>query len=410
MSSASASLPVSAKKSAIKPQTNYIETVTLEEIKKAAVRISPYVNRTPFVSKSSLSRDAGFQHLFWKCEALQRVGSFKLRSATSFIVDFAERHQESASSQALHFVTHSSGNFGQAVAKAAKFVNAIAHIVVPQSAAQSKIRAMKAMGAEVVIVKENTTVARENAALALQKSIPNAIYIHPHEDDTIVAACGTVGLELVEQFSNLMISLEKRRRQHEEQEQRKVETAMNIIPREVPLPNFIAPDVVIIPSGGGPLLAASAVVIRKKCGPKTLIIGAEAVFAPDAASVFHTGKVDPKQLDKQNKSLRVHRQRPGKTVADGLVTHLSQPLLDLIKANVDDIFTVTEQEIARATVLIFERLKIVIEPAAALAAAVAIFYRTKIALKFPENPCDTCVVVLSEGNIDVARMSELAKL
>merc|ERR1712000_591625 len=99
------------------------------------------------------------------------------------------------------------------------------------------------MGAEVVMVKENTTAARETAALAIQKSIPNSIYIHPHEDDTIVAACGTVALELVDQFSNIMISMERRRRQQEEQEQRKVENALNLQPpKEIPLPSFIPPD------------------------------------------------------------------------------------------------------------------------------------------------------------------------
>jgi threonine dehydratase len=393
--------------------SSYKGIITIEEIQKAQVRISPFVNRTPLVAKGSLCRDSGFSNLFFKCEALQRTGTFKLRGAVNAVMAIDEQKQ----ARPYHFVSHSSGNFGGALAKAARFADSTATIVVPSAASSQKVEAMKSFGANVVVVRENSVEAREAAAKKIAVERPGSFFIHPHDDPMVIAAQGTVALEFIEQVSNVLVGQERKRRQHEFLKQQQKQQQQNKIISSLQnnnnaVPEFIAPDIVILPLGGGGLLAGAAVAVRELCGPGTLIIGAEPAFAPDASTAFKSGVVAVDNNKTTTTTTRTTHtlQRPERTVADGLSTHMSQPLLDLIKANVDDIVAVSEQEIGRATVLIFQRLKIVVEPAAALAAAVALFHRDSIAKKFPKNQLRTCVVLLSEGNIDVERINELSKL
>ena len=307
----------------------------IESIIEASKRIAPFVHRTPVLTSKGINEILKGQ-LFFKCENFQKVGAFKYRGATNAILQLTP-------AQLQHGVaTHSSGNHAQALALAAKINNVKAYIVMPSNAPISKRKAVIAYGAKVIEC-EPTLEARETT---LNKVIQekNAHFIHPYNDNRIIEGQATSAKELIEDVSEL--------------------------------------DYLVTPVGGGGLLSGSALSVNY-FSPKTKIIGAEPSGADDAFRSLKAGKIIP--------SINPT------TIADGLLTSLGTKTFPIIKEKVEQILLVDDAKIIEAMKLIWERMKIIIEPSAAVPLAVVmeyphIFEGRKIG------------IILSGGNVDLNKL------
>src|SRR5437764_6547962 len=304
----------------------------LDSIRAAHERIRPYIHRTPVLTGSRLNQATGAS-LFFKCENFQKIGAFKARGATNavFSLDDATSRRGVA--------THSSGNHGAAVARAAKLRGIPAHIVMPSNSAKVKIRAVESYGARVVFC-EPTQAAREAAcAEVIEKT--GAILIHSFENEHVMAGQGTAAVELLQDIPDL--------------------------------------DVVICPVGGGGLLCGTAVA-AKSIRPEIKVIAAEPLNADDAAQSFRAGHL-------------IHSEKKF-TIADGLRTNVGAPNFAIIQQYVDDIVTVSEEAIVMAMRTIWETMKIIVEPSAAVPYAAII-----------ENKIDLvgkrAGIILTGGNVDL---------
>jgi threonine dehydratase len=276
----------------------------IDSIRAAHKRIRPHINRTPVLTSSRLDEASG-AHLFFKCENFQKIGAFKARGATNavFALDDATARRGVA--------THSSGNHGAALARAAKLRGIPAHIVMPSNSAKVKVRAVESYGARIVFC-EPTEAARE-AACADVIAKTGATLIHSFENEDVMAGQGTAAVELLEDVSDV--------------------------------------DLVLCPVGGGGLLCGTAVA-AKAMRPKIKVIAAEPANANDAAQSFRAG--------------RLIRTEKKFTIADGLRTNVGAPNFAIIQRYVDDIVTVSEEAIISAMRTIWETMKIIIEPSAAV--------------------------------------------
>jgi len=309
----------------------------LEQIQAAHNRIQPFVHRTPVLTSSSLDAMAG-RSLFFKCENFQKVGAFKMRGAMNALLCL------SAEQAARGVVTHSSGNFAQAVALAAKLRGVPAHIVMPSNAPAVKRRAVEGYGAHVLSC-EPTLQARESAAADLVAQT-GGTFLHPFDQDEVIAGQGTVALELMEQVSNL--------------------------------------QAVLVPVGGGGLISGMALALRE-LDPSIRIFGVEPAGADDAARSKAAGEW-------------ILQKNPN-TVADGLLTSLGQRTWPVIRDCVEEILIVEDVAILAAMRLIWERMKIVCEPSAAIVLAGALsdsFLQKK--------EIGSTALVLSGGNVDLDRI------
>jgi len=278
--------------------------LNLDTIRAAHQRIRPYIHRTPVLTNSWLN-DACRAALFFKCENFQKVGAFKARGATNavFVLD-----EETAG---RGVATHSSGNHGAAVARAAKLRGVAAHIVMPSNSAKVKIRAVEGYGAQVVLC-EPTEESREITCVEITNNT-GATLIHSFENEHVIAGQGTAAMELVEDVLNL--------------------------------------DVIMCPVGGGGLLSGTAIA-AKSMRPQIKVIAVEPENADDAAQSFRLGR----RLVTEKKF----------TIADGLRTNIGEPNFAIVQQYVDDIVTVNEEAIVSAMRTIWERMKILIEPSAAV--------------------------------------------
>jgi threonine dehydratase len=279
--------------------------LTLSDIRAARARIAPHVILTPVLTNDALDAAAGAQ-LFFKCENLQATGAFKARGAANAVFSLS-------GAEAAHgVVTHSSGNHGAAVARAARLRSVPGLIVMPHNAPQTKIRNVESYGGQIVYCEPNLT-ARE-AACAQIATETGAMLVHPFDDYAVMAGQGTATLELLEQTRAL--------------------------------------DLVLCPVGGGGLLSGTAVA-AKGMQSGIHVIGVEPAAADDVAQSFRARR--PISITHAN------------TIADGLRTNITgERNLPLILQHVDDIVTVTEDAIVAAMRTIWENLKIVIEPSAAV--------------------------------------------
>jgi len=310
----------------------YSQDVTYRDVEAAARRIAPHVHRTPVLSSEQLSRRLGGQ-IYFKCENFQKAGAFKSRGACNAVfrldAGIAERG----------VATHSSGNHGAALARAARRRGIPAYVVMPRGAADVKRQAVAGYGA-TVIECEPTIQAREAAAAELVART-GATLIHPYDDPDVIAGQGTATLELAEAIA--------------------------------------PPALVLAPVGGGGLLSGTAIVARH-LWPGAKVLGAEPAGADDAARSIARG-------------IRQHQSDP-KTIADGLRGELSDRTFALIRTYVDRIVTVSEPAIVEGMRLVWQYLKIVIEPSAAVPVAALI-----------EHPLLTdagaALVILSGGNVDL---------
>jgi threonine dehydratase len=276
----------------------------LDSIRAAHERIRPYIHRTPVLTSERLNEASGAS-LFFKCENFQKIGAFKARGATNavFALDDATARRGVA--------THSSGNHGAAVARAAKLRGVPAHIVMPSNSAKVKIRAVESYGAHIVFC-EPTEQARETTCTEVIKET-GATLIHSFENENVMAGQGTAAVELLEDVSDL--------------------------------------DVVMCPVGGGGLLSGTAIAV-KSMRPKIKVIAAEPANADDAAQSFRARR-------------RIVTEKKF-TIADGLRTNVGEPNFAIIQRYVDDIVTVSEEAIVSAMRTVWETMKIVIEPSAAV--------------------------------------------
>jgi threonine dehydratase len=309
-----------------------VGSLNLDTIRAAQQRIRPYVHRTPVLTNSWLN-DACHASLFFKCENFQKVGAFKARGATNAVFaldDETVRHG---------VATHSSGNHGAAVARAAKLRGIPAHIVMPTNSAKVKIRAVEGYSAQVVFC-EPTEESREiKCAEVINKT--GATLIHSFENEHVIAGQGTAAMELLEDIPDL--------------------------------------DVIMCPVGGGGLLSGTAIA-AKSMQPQIKVIAVEPENADDAAQSFRAGRrlVTPKKF----------------TVADGLRTNIGEPNFAVIQQYVDDIVTVTEEAIVLAMRTIWETVKIVIEPSAAVPYAAIQGSKIDVGGK-------RVGIILTGGNIDL---------
>lgn len=306
---------------------------TPEGIRAAAGRIAPHIHRTPVLTSSWIDSVCGAS-VFFKCENFQRVGAFKIRGACNAVLSLTE--QEAAAG----VVTHSSGNHAQALALAARIRGVTARIVMPRTAPGIKRAATEGYGARITLC-EPTLEARESAAARIIEET-GATLIHPYNNTRVIEGQGTCALELLE---------------------------------DAP-----APDVVLAPVGGGGLLAGTALAVHG-VRPEVRVWGAEPAGADDAARSLREGRIVPSV-------------RP-QTVADGLLTSLGERNFAIIRKHVERIVTVTDREIIDAMRVVWERMKIVIEPSSAVPVA-ALLRRP------PELAGLRVGVILSGGNVDLS--------
>lgn len=309
--------------------------LNIDSIREAARRIRPYAHRTPVLTCSSLNHMVNGE-LFFKCENLQKVGAFKFRGACNAVFSLSDDEASRG------VATHSSGNHAAALALAAHMRGIEALIVMPRNAPRVKRAAVAGYGGNIVYC-EPTLQAREEA-LAKEVQKTGATFVHPYNDHRVIAGQGTAALELLE---------------------------------EVP-----ALDVVMAPVGGGGLLSGTALSVSQ-LSPETRIIGAEPEGADDAYRSLQEGRILPSV-------------NPN-TVADGLLTSLGDLTFPIIKAHVEQIVTVSEEDIIAAMRHVWERMKIIIEPSAAVPVGALLERKTDLSgLRVG--------VILSGGNVDLDRL------
>jgi threonine dehydratase len=304
---------------------------TFADVRAAAQRIAPFVHRTPVMTSASLDEWVGAT-VFLKCEHLQRVGAFKYRGATNAVQSLDGSVAERG------VAAHSSGNHAAALALAAATRGIPAYIVMPETAPAVKKDAVARLGATITFC-ENTPEAREGT-LADVVARTGATEIHPFDNDRVIAGAGTAALELLEAVPDL--------------------------------------DVVMAPVGGGGLLSGTSVATHG-VRPDVRLVGAEPARADDAARSLVSGVLQP--------------PLPPTTIADGLLTGLSERTFTVIREHVSHIVTVDEDAIAEAMVVVWERTKQVIEPSAAVAVAGA---------RTADVDGARVGIILSGGNLDLA--------
>ena len=305
------------------------------DLQQAAERISPFINRTPVLSSTSVNRLL-HASLFFKCENFQKVGAFKFRGAANAIQSLSEDERKKG------VATHSSGNHAQALSLAAKMAGCKAYIVMPENAPEVKKNAVKGYGAEIIPCKPTLASREETLDKVVKRT--GAAFIHPYNDYRMIAGHASAVKELTEDTSDL--------------------------------------DLIMAPVGGGGLLSGTLLGAHY-LNPRAEVIAGEPKGADDAFRSMKTGKIIPSENPK--------------TIADGLLTSLGEKTFNIMQKYLTDIVTVDEQEIIDAMRLVWERMKIIIEPSAAV--ALAAFIRIK------EKYRDKRVgIILTGGNVDLNKL------
>ena len=305
------------------------------DIIEAHNRIGHYIHNTIVVTSSILNEMTGAK-LYFKCENFQKMGAFKMRGATNAILQLSKEQQQKG------VVTHSSGNFAQALALAAKNIGVKAYIVMPSNAPQVKKNAVKAYGG-IITECEPTLEARETTAQKIQQE-KGATFVHPFNDFNVILGNASAGKELLEKHPDL--------------------------------------DYIIAPVGGGGLISGTA-LSAQVFGNNCKVIGAEPQNVDDAYRSLKSGKIETNITTN--------------TIADGLKTTLGDITFAIISNYVEKIITVTEEEIIAAMQLLWERMKIVVEPSSAVTLAAVLkskkeFENKKVGL------------ILSGGNVDLKHL------
>jgi threonine dehydratase len=312
-------------------------SITKDNIEIAHQRIQPFIHRTPVLTNASINGIAETE-LYFKCENLQKIGAFKIRGGMNAALSL------SAEKLSNGLATHSSGNHAQAIAYAAKALGVKAFIVMPSNSPAVKVNAVKGYGAEITFCEPNQA-AREST---VQKIIAEtgAAFIHPYDDESVITGQATCAKEFIEEVPGL--------------------------------------NVIIAPVGGGGLLSGTSLAAHFM-NPDMEVFAGEPEGAADAILSFQSGKVEKAPYVK--------------TIADGLLTTLSEQTLSIIQKHVKNIFTVSDDEIKAALKLVYERMKIVVEPSAVVPLAVVL--KNKALFKGKKTG-----IIFSGGNVDLARFGE----
>ena len=311
---------------------------TKDSITTAHERIKPYIHRTPVMTSASIDEMTGC-HLFFKCENFQKVGAFKSRGAMNAALKLTVEQR------AKGVATHSSGNHAQALARAAKILGTRSYIVMPRTAPEIKKRGVRGYDGEIFEC-EPTLEARESTLAEVIKKT-GAFEIHPFNNYDVIEGQATCAKELFEEIVGL--------------------------------------DFLVAPVGGGGLLSGTALA-TKYFSPNTAVIAGEPALANDAHRSFQSGKIEPAS--------------PPSSIADGLLTSLGDKTFPIIKENVKEIITVTDEEIVEAMRIIWERLKIIVETSCAVPLAAVLKEKQKFIGK-------RVGIILSGGNVDLNKVGKL---
>ncbi|XXX82181.1 pyridoxal-phosphate dependent enzyme [Sorangium sp. So ce134] len=305
---------------------------TIEDIRRAAARLAPHAHVTPVMTSRTIDDMAGAR-VFFKCENLQRVGAFKFRGACNAVLALSDEEARRG------VATHSSGNHAAALALAARIRGVPAHIVMPESAPAVKRAAVAGYGARIVTCAP--TLRSREETLARVMSETGAVLVHPYNDAHVIAGQGTAALELAGQVEDL--------------------------------------DVVVAPVGGGGLLSGTAVATS--AASRARAVGAEPEAADDAARSLREGKILP--------------SNDPTTIADGLRTSLGELTFAVLRERGVEIVTVREEDIVKAMRVVWERMKILIEPSSAVPVAAVLLRKVQGA---------RIGVILSGGNVDLSKL------
>jgi len=311
--------------------------ITKASIEAAAIRIAPYIHNTPIMTCKSINALYGLD-LYFKCENFQKIGAFKIRGGMNASLQLTKEQLEKG------VATHSSGNHAQALAFAAKMLGIKAYIVMPESSPQVKVNAVRGYGAEVTICASNQA-ARESTLQSIVDQT-GATFIHPYDNDEVITGQATCVKEIIDAMPDV--------------------------------------DIVVTPVGGGGLLSGTCLGAHY-FKPGLKVYAGEPEGAADAVLSIQSGKVE--------KAPFVN------TIADGLLTTLSERTLEIIQAHVADILLVSEDEIKAALRLVYERMKIIIEPSCAVPFAAVL----KNAHLFKGKKVG---IILTGGNVDLSKFKD----
>jgi threonine dehydratase len=314
-------------------------------ILEAHARIAPKIHRTPVLTNSSLDTLTG-AHIFFKCENFQKTGSFKIRGATNALFSLTDAEVSRG------IVTQSSGNHGAAIACAAAWRGVKAWVVMPKNAPAVKYRAVKGYGAQITLCEP--TVSSRNETAARVQADTGAYLVHPYDDDRIIAGQATAAKELLEEIADL--------------------------------------NAVFAPVSGGGLLSGTCLG-GKGIRADVRVFGCEPERADDAYRSITTGTLQS--------------QESSDTIADGLRSALAPRTFAILRMHVDGILLASEEEIIAATRLVWERMKIIIEPSSAVAIAPLLRPGTIASLNLPARPDGSAPkigVIFSGGNVDLSAL------
>lgn len=308
---------------------------SLADIRAAHERIQPFIHQTPVLTSSAINEIAGCE-IFFKCENFQKVGAFKARGAANAVMKLTPELR------AKGVATHSSGNHAAALARAASVAGIPSYIVMPSNAPEIKKKAVKGYGGEIIECEPNLKARETTLEEVVEKT--GATFIPPYDYLDVIEGQATSALELIEEIADLAI--------------------------------------IMAPVGGGGLLGGTALTAHY-LNPAIQIVAGEPAGADDAYRSFYSGEIVP--------------QTGPKTIADGLLTSLGKLNFALIQTYVGDILLAEETQIIEAMRLVYERMKIVIEPSSAVPLAALLANRERFAGK-------KVGLILSGGNVDLGKL------
>ncbi|MEQ1584676.1 MAG: pyridoxal-phosphate dependent enzyme [Cyclobacteriaceae bacterium] len=308
-----------------------------QTIEQAHERIKTYIHHTPVLTSQSIDDEVGCK-VFFKCENFQKVGAFKARGAMNAALSLSLEQLNKG------LATHSSGNHAQALARAAKILGVKSFIVMPRTAPDIKKRGVKGYGGEIFEC-EPTLQARETTLAEVIKKT-GATEIHPFNNYEVIAGQATAAKELFEKVKDL--------------------------------------DVIMAPVGGGGLLSGTALA-AKYFSPKTKVIAGEPAGSDDAYRSMQSGKIE---------------QAQSQTIADGLLTTLGDKTFPIIRELVSEVITVSDEQIIAAMRMVWERMKIIIEPSCAVPLAALLKEKKRFKGK-------RVGIILSGGNVDLDKVLKL---
>ncbi|MCE7057481.1 pyridoxal-phosphate dependent enzyme [Algoriphagus sp. AGSA1] len=311
------------------------EFPSLAAIEAAHERIQPFIHRTPILTSSAINEIAGCE-IFFKCENFQKVGAFKARGAANAVMKLSDVQKSKG------VATHSSGNHAAALARAARVAGVPAYIVMPSNAPDVKKKAVEGYGGEIIECEPNLKARETSLETVVKKT--GAIFIPPFDYMDVIEGQATCALEFIEDQENL--------------------------------------DIIMAPVGGGGLLAGTALVAHY-LNPSIQVIAAEPKGADDAFQSFHAGR-------------RISQTKTN-TIADGLLTSLGELNFELVKEYVADILLASDPQIVEAMRMIFERMKIVVEPSCAVPLAALMANQDTFRGK-------KVGIILSGGNVDLGKL------